>query len=127
MRQFDTLKNNFFAKFSRSGIDFNVYLVYNYSAVLVYCIKNRVKTMVTTNLKYDIVAKDPKTGRGVHLTSNAPMTAMAKAEWQTYTREMEIGKWNPEISQCTFALTGTKADLYIDDMKVIPVVEGQKK
>ncbi len=71
--------------------------------------------------------KDPKTGRGVHLTSNAPMTAMAKAEWQTYTREMEIGKWNPEITHCTFALTGTKADLYIDDMKVIPVVEGQKK
>ncbi len=58
MRQFDTLKNNFFAKFSRSGIDFNVYLVYNYSAVLVYYIRNRVKTMVTTNLKYDIVAEE---------------------------------------------------------------------
>lgn len=65
--------------------------------------------------------KDPKTGRGVHLTSKAPMTAMAKPEWQTFTREMEIGKWNPEISTCTFALTGTNADFYIDDMTITAV------
>lgn len=66
---------------------------------------------------------DPKTRRGVHVQSIAPMTVMAKPQWQTFTREMEIGKWKPEISKCTFALTGTKADFYIDDMIVTAVKE----
>lgn len=65
--------------------------------------------------------KDPKTGRGIHVTSKAPMTTMAKPQWQTYTKVMEIGKWNPSITRCTFALTGSKADFYVDDMQVIPV------
>ena len=66
---------------------------------------------------------DPKTRRGVHVQSIAPMTVMAKPQWQTFTREMEIGTWKPEISTCTFALTGTKADFYIDDMIVTAVKE----
>lgn len=65
--------------------------------------------------------KDPKTGRGIHVISRAPMTVMAKPQWQTYTKEMEIGKWQADIDTCTFALTGSNADFYIDDMIVCEV------
>lgn len=66
---------------------------------------------------------DPKTRRGVHVTSTAPMTMMAKPEWQTYTREIVIGKWNPTIERCTFALTGKDVDVYIDDVSAVAVPE----
>ena len=65
--------------------------------------------------------KDPKTGRGKHITSVAPMTVMAGPQWKTYTREIEIGKWKPGITRCTMAVTGSKLDAYIDDVSAIPV------
>lgn len=64
---------------------------------------------------------DAKTRRGIHLGSNAPMTMLAKPEWQTFTKEMEIGKWHAGTSECSFALTGKDADFYIDDVVITPV------
>ena len=46
---------------------------------------------------------------------------MAKANWQTLTREIEIGQWVPGIDRCTFVISGTKMDVYIDDIVVTPV------
>ena len=43
---------------------------------------------------------------------------MAKANWQTLAREIEIGQWVPGIDHCTFVISGSKMDVYIDDIVV---------
>lgn len=64
-------------------------------------------------------------GRIVHSGSRAPMTMMAAPQWKTYTKELEIGKWTPGTVHCTFALTGTNADVYIDDISVVAIPAGK--
>lgn len=73
--------------------------------------------------------KDPATGKQKHIRSIAPMTVMAKPEWQTFTKTMEIGgaDWAPGIDRCTFALTGTKCDVYVDDIVVTEAKEEAAK
>ena len=72
---------------------------------------------------------DPVTRKGKHIVSKAPISVKAKPEWQTCTKTMEIGgaDWAPGIDKCTFAVSGTKCDIYVDDIVVTKAEEDSEK
>ena len=49
------------------------------------------------------------------------VSVLAKDQWQTYSGEVTIGKWNPTINRCLLAINGNKVDVYIDEVSMIPV------
>lgn len=103
-----------------SGDNFHLYNA-SYLKPGKYKISFKYKGTGRVTVAFYAYGKDPKTGRSKHLTSRAPITAMAKANWQTLTREIEIGQWVPGIDRCTFVISGSKMDVYIDDIVVTPV------
>jgi hypothetical protein len=49
------------------------------------------------------------------------VSVLAKDQWQTYSGEVTIGKWNPTINRSLIAINGNKVDVYIDEISLIPV------
>ena len=94
-----------------------------------YTFSFKYKGSGRVSISFYCYGKDPDTGKMKHICSNAPMTVMSKPEWQTFTKTMEIGgaDWAPGIDRCTFALTGTKCDVYVDEVIVTEAKEKEKK
>ena len=88
-----------------------------------YTFTFKYKGSGTVTIAFYGYSVDPATRKGKHLVSKAPMSVRAKPEWQTFSKTMEIGgaDWAPGIDRCTFAVNGTKCDVYIDDISVTEV------
>lgn len=49
------------------------------------------------------------------------VVTMAKPQWQTLEKDIEIGLWDPVINRCAISVSGNKVDVYLDDFSLVPI------